>query len=173
MAEEQENMEKDTQEPELQKRRFPVKVVVAGVVLLLFFGGGFLAWKKGLVGQVLGGGANASSSVKKVKKEGPAEIGPIYSLETFIVNLNEPLGRRYLKARIELELDSDVVRPEIDRRLPQFRDAILTTLSGKGYNDVSDLSGKFQLRAEIISVLNSYLKTGKIGNVYFTEFVVQ
>jgi len=38
---------------------------------------------------------------------------------------------------------------------------------------VSDLSGKYQLRAEILGMVNGYLKTGKVRNVYFTEFIVQ
>lgn len=173
MAGEKKETDKDGQEPEVQKKGFPIKLIIAASVLALFLGGGVFVWKTGLVGQVLGGDAKEAPRGNKAKSEGTAEIGPIYSLETFIVNLNEPLGKRYLKARIELELDGEAVRPEIDRRLPQFRDAILTMLSGKGYNDVNDLSGKFQLRAEIISVLNSYLKSGKIGNVYFTEFIIQ
>ena len=94
-------------------------------------------------------------------------------MSDFIVNLNEPLGRRYLKAKVELELDGNSVKVEIDKRLPQLRDGILTMLSGKTYSDISDLTGKFQLRAEILSLLNGYLTTGKIKNVYFTEFIVQ
>jgi flagellar basal body-associated protein FliL len=29
------------------------------------------------------------------------------------------------------------------------------------------------LRAEILGMVNGYLKTGKVRNVYFTEFIVQ
>ncbi|RLB21216.1 MAG: flagellar basal body protein FliL, partial [Deltaproteobacteria bacterium] len=62
---------------------------------------------------------------------------------------------------------------EMDKRLPQLRDAILTLLSSKTFKDIGDLSGKYQLRAEILATLNRYLKTGKVNNVYFTEFIVQ
>ena len=30
-----------------------------------------------------------------------------------------------------------------------------------------------QLRVEIMALLNQYLKTGKVTNIYFTEFIVQ
>ena len=96
-----------------------------------------------------------------------------YGAFNFLVNLNEPQGKRYLKAKVSLELDKENVQVELEKRLPQIRDAVLTMLSSKAYNDISDLTGKYQLRAELISMINSYLKTGKIANVYFTEFIVQ
>ena len=74
---------------------------------------------------------------------------------------------------MELELNADAVRVEIDRRMPQFKDTILTLLSSKTYEDVSSLEGKLQLRAEMISMLNRYLQSGSIENIYFTEFIVQ
>ena len=100
-------------------------------------------------------------------------MGPVYNMETFLVNLNEPQGKRYLKAKVTIELDTENVQVELERRLPQIRDGVLTMLSSKAYSDISDLTGKYQLRAELISIINSYLKTGKIANVYFTEFIVQ
>jgi flagellar FliL protein len=173
MADEPEKKEGSGEEPPAQKKGLPVKWIVLGLVVLALLGGGLFAWKKGLVGGAAGGEAKENASGAKAKKQPPDGIGPIYPLEAFIVNLNEPLGKRYLKAKIELEMDSEAVRAEIDRRLPQFRDAILSMMSSKTFQEVSDLSGKFQLRAEIISALNSYLKTGKIGNLYFTEFIIQ
>ena len=42
-------------------------------------------------------------------------MGPIYSLETFIVNLVGGRGKNYLKAKVELELDSEKTISEIER----------------------------------------------------------
>ena len=74
---------------------------------------------------------------------------------------------------MELELDSEKTEAELIKRLPQVRDSILTMLSSKSNEDINTLEGKFQLRAEIISKLNQSLKTGKIKNVYFTDFIIQ
>jgi flagellar FliL protein len=101
------------------------------------------------------------------------DMGPIYSLETFIVNLLGGRGKNYLKVKIDLELDNVKVTEEINRRLPQFRDSILTMLSNKTHEDIKTLEGKFQLRTEIISMLNQHLSSGKIKNVFFTDFIVQ
>jgi len=83
------------------------------------------------------------------------------------------MGKRYLKVKMDLELNDEKPSAEIERRLPQLRDTILTTLSSKNYEEISSLDGKMQLRAEIMAMLNQYLKTGKITNIYFTEFIVQ
>jgi flagellar FliL protein len=62
---------------------------------------------------------------------------------------------------------------EINKRLPQVRDSILTLLSSKSNDDINTLEGKYQLRAEILTSVNQYLKTGKIKNIYFTDFIIQ
>lgn len=169
MAEEEKN-ETEAQEEEKTKKGLPIKLIIIIVVVMLLGGGGAAAWKMGLLDKFLG--KEKPEAITEKKEEKP-DIGPIYPMNIFIVNLMEPMGKRYLKVKIELELDSDKLLPEVEKRLPQLRDAILTMLSSKTYEDISDLSGKYQLRAEIIAMLNRFLKSGKINNVYFTEFVVQ
>ncbi|MBW1680297.1 MAG: flagellar basal body-associated FliL family protein [Deltaproteobacteria bacterium] len=169
MADEAKNEEQGTQEE--PKKKFPVMLIVFVLVVVLLLGGGAFAWKSGMLDGMLG--KEGKEAVGKTAEESKPDIGPIYNLGSFIVNLMEPLGKRYLKVKVELELDNEETRAEIERRLPQFKDAVLTMLSSKSYEDISDLSGKYQLRAEMQSVLDGYLKNGKIANVYFTEFIVQ
>ncbi len=167
-----ERKEGTEQQGEPKGKKSPMKLIVVALVIVLLMGGGAFAWKSGMLSSVLGG-KNEKKAAGEVKEDSTQEIGPIYPMEPFIVNLNEPLGKRYLKVKVELEMDKEDLRPEMDKRLPQFRDGILTLLSSKSYNDISDLSGKYQLRAEILGMVNGYLKTGKVRNVYFTEFIVQ
>ena len=104
---------------------------------------------------------------------GAGNIGPIFPMNTFIVNLVGRQGKNYLKVKLELELENESVTEIINRRLPQFRDAVITMLSNKGIEEINTLEGKFQLRAEILSQLNQFLQAGKIINVYFTDFIIQ
>ena len=97
----------------------------------------------------------------------------MYELESFIVNLSGGSGNNYLKIKISLELNKEELKTELEKRLPQFRDAILSLLSSKTYTEVKTLEGKSQIRAEIMATMNQYLKTGKITNVYFSDFIVQ
>jgi flagellar FliL protein len=155
---------------EEKKSKIPVKLIVLVLVFLLLSGGGFFLWKGGVLAKLTG--QNGAPEKQAATGEKP-DIGPIYSLETFIVNLVDPHGKRYLKVKVDLELDREELREEIDRRLPQFKDTVLTLLSSKSYEDINTLEGKLQLRAEVISMLNQYLKTGLITNLYFIEFIVQ
>jgi flagellar protein FliL len=171
MAREPENEEIQQSEKAVEKRGFPVKWLILGAFVLLLGGGVVFSWQSGLLAPFSGNVEEFGTKI--TKKKGTDDIGPMYALEPFVVNLNESFGKRYLKAKLELELAKEDTRLEIDRRLPQFRDAVLTLLSGKEFEEISDLTGKYQLRVEILSVLNSLLTTGRIQNLYFTEFIVQ
>jgi flagellar FliL protein len=170
MAEQEKNeLEQDNQESQEEapiRKKVPINLIIISILVLCLIGGGIYVWKSGLI-------SSDSDEIALDSQEDSQEMGPIYSLETFIVNLVGGRNKNYLKAKIELELDSDKTVIEINKRLPQVRDAILTMLSSKSNEDINTLEGKFQLRAEIISTLNQYLKTGRVKNVYFTDFIVQ
>jgi len=171
MAEEKKSdEEKEGQEGQegAPKKGLPVKLIIIGVLAICLIGGGFFAWKSGLFSRLSG-----KKEVKTEAKAGVIEIGPIYEMEDFIVNLSGGTGNNYLKVKVSLELDSEIVNAEVVKRLAQLRDSILTLLSSKTYDEVKTPEGKYQIRAEIIANLNQYLKTGKITNVYFSDFIVQ
>jgi flagellar FliL protein len=170
MAEEKETEAKEEDQDKAKEKKPVVKPILIIVVFVFLLGGGFFAWKSGVVAKLTG---TPGSETKTAEPQKSQEMGSVYNMETFLVNLNEPQGKRYLKAKVTLELETEKVLVEIERRLPQIRDAVLTMLSSKAYSDISDLTGKYQLRAELISMINGYLKTGKIANVYFIEFIVQ
>ncbi|HDG97732.1 MAG TPA: flagellar basal body protein FliL [Desulfobacterales bacterium] len=167
-----EKKETEAKEGEKQKKGLPMKLIILILLVFILAGGGFFAFKSGMLYKFLGKGEKEAAA-KKTEEVTKPDIGPIYPMETFIVNLMDPMGKRYLKVTLELELSKEELRSEMDKRLPQLRDAILTLLSSKTFKDIGDLSGKYQLRAEILATLNRYLKTGKVNNVYFTEFIVQ
>jgi flagellar FliL protein len=104
---------------------------------------------------------------------GKEPVGPMINIDTFIVNILDDQGSRYLKAAVTLEVDGKPTADEISSRLPQLRDAILLHVGNKTFQELSDLQGKLQLRAELISRLNQILQKGKIQKIYFTDFVVQ
>jgi len=157
-------------------------IIIAVFVLLIgMMGAGFFMIMKQMnnaVAQV-----QQKSGEQTVEEAPPPEqevsIGPIYKLDTLIVNLADQGGKRYLRVTMEFELkpaenvEVKEVVEELEKRLPQIRDAILMILPSKQYADIATTSGKTALRDEIMSKLNVYLKKGQISNIYFTEFVVQ
>jgi flagellar FliL protein len=151
-----------------------ILVLLIGVLMVLMMGMGgglFLMWNK-LSTISLQANANTGTqpSQSAVVKH---SLGPIYTLDTFIVNLADKGGKRYLRVTIDLELQNSEMQAELVKRLPQVRDSILMILPSKRFDDISSMDGKVALRDEILNTLNGFLTQGKITKIYFKEFVVQ
>ena len=147
--------------------------------LLIILGGGliFLVGVNLFAYLMFSAPATYSEPKPKAQSSAPKEAtdqhGPIFNLDTFIVNLLDDSGRRYLKTSINLEISSKLVEEEIRQKMPLVQDTLIVLLSSKSYDDVADISGKLRLRTQIINRLNNILTTGKILKVYFTDFVIQ
>ena len=155
-----------------------ILIMLIGVVMVLMLGLGgglFMMWNK------LSAMETRSQSTAEDAEQGdqdssvPVEklLGPIISLDTFIVNLADTGGKRYLRMTIDLELDSEELESEVNKRLPQVRDSILTILPTKRFEDISSAKGKTALRDQMLERINGLLARGRVTNIYFKEFVVQ
>jgi len=147
-------------------------LIMVGVTVIILLGGGGLAWKMGFASKLLGRSPQSDQAASVAAGEDKA-MGPTYSLGSFIVNLNDPVRRSYLKVKAELELSNEKVSREVDERLPQLRDSIILLLSSKSFEEVASMEGKMRLRQEMLGQLNHHLGEGKLATIYFTEFVVQ
>ncbi len=103
----------------------------------------------------------------------PAEIAPMVDIKEFIVNIISEDNSHYLKLSMTVELSDDKALDELNKRMPQIRDAILLLISNKTFDELYDLQGKKQLKAELLLTINAVLTTGEATAVYFTDFVVQ
>jgi len=101
------------------------------------------------------------------------EVGEMFPLDTFVVNLADSGGKRYLRATLQLELAPEQAAETFEQRLPQIRDVILTVLPTKTFEDIRTVAGKSALREEILQRLNTLLNVEGVANIYFTEFVIQ
>jgi len=100
-------------------------------------------------------------------------VGVMFDLGTFVVNLADPDIERYLKVSIVLELKDQKVQQEAQKRLPQIKDAITTLLLTKRSSDIRTPEGIEFLKEEIAKRVNAILPLGGVKNVYFTEFIIQ
>lgn len=96
-----------------------------------------------------------------------------FPLESFIVNLADPGGKRYLSTRIVLEFSDKDSLVSLEKSVPEIRDRILMILPTKTYKEIQSVEGKHALRSSLIVALNEILQEGKITNIFFQEFVVQ
>lgn len=102
-----------------------------------------------------------------------AEIGPMVDIAEFIVNIISEENNHYVKASLTIELSNEPAKEEVEKRMPQIRDAILLLVGNKTFEELQDLQGKKQLKAELLSKINAILHTGLAKSIYFTDFVVQ
>jgi len=101
------------------------------------------------------------------------EIGVLYPLDTFTVNLKSDSGRRYLKCTMSLELSGEELSMELDAKAAVLRDRIIRILSSKTLEEISSKKGKAKVSQQIMDTLNSMISDGQIKGIYFTEFVIQ
>lgn len=102
-----------------------------------------------------------------------AKLGPLFSLDTFIVNLADAGRSRYLRVTMDLELVESSDASKLNQRLSQVRDSILMILPTKQFEDIASMEGKIALRDELMAKLNSLFSRNVVTNIFFTEFVVQ
>jgi len=172
MADKKENKEVEENEEKKSGGSKLLLIVIIILLLLLLVIGGLVAYF------LLSGNPNKQTQEpqkieKKHKVSDLANIGPIYPLDPFTVNLISSNADRYLKCKIDLELDSPDLQKEIDKKLPAIRDMIIQILSSKTVEEIQTAKGKEKLKEEIKNKINSILTTGEIKNVYFTQFVIQ
>jgi flagellar FliL protein len=146
-------------------------VLIAGGTLLLSAGSDGLAWARSLGNSEAEALAPVSAGKPAAKDSG--HIGSTYGLDTFVVNIADRDRDRYLKMKAELELEKPELAQEMDARLPQIRDLIISLLGNKSFDDIRTIEGKNFLREELLLRINSLLVTGEVRRVFFTEFVVQ
>lgn len=166
-------------------------IIIVVLVLILVIGGVIFALMSGNHEAEAGSEGSAHKEASAHAEEAPAEgengkssegkshggisteVGIMFPLDIFTVNLLSESGRRYLKVEMNLELEGEELALELETKKPVLRDVIIRILSGKSLEEVSTIKGKETLKEEILNDLNQRVKDGKIKNVYFTDFVVQ
>ena len=146
--------------------------LVVAVLLVLTIGlaaGFFMMWSKLSTLNAVGNTAVAAQNGQAQS----ATLGPLFSLDTFIVNLADAGRSRYLRVTMDLELADSSDAGKLTERLPQIRDSILMILPSKQFDDIAGMEGKIALRDEILGKLNSLFGNEVVTNIFFTEFVVQ
>ncbi len=102
-----------------------------------------------------------------------SQIGPMYPMDQFIVNLYNEGSSRYLKSTITFELSIAELAVEMDTKKPLIRDIVIKTLSAKTYEEISTIRGKENLKDELAMKINQVLSDGQLNNLFFTDFVIQ
>ena len=185
MAEEEKKEEEVKEEKKKSNKMLIIIIIV--VLVLIIIGGGVVAYL--LMGEDEKEGAAQQQAAPPVQQKTTSykpranaeemnsrklsEIGILYPLDTFTVNLKSDAGRRYLKTTISLELNGEELSIELDKKSPVIRDRIIRILTSKTLEEISSKKGKQKVSEQIVDTLNSMITDGSISGIYFTEFVIQ
>ncbi|WP_293446463.1 flagellar basal body-associated FliL family protein [Persephonella sp.] len=165
--------EENKEQEEQQQGGGKKKLLILLVVLLLLLGGGGGAAYKFLVLDKQN--EKQEDKAQKIQEEirNVENIGIMFEVGTFVVNLADRDADRYLKVTVILEIENEQVKQEVEKRLPQIKDSITTLLFTKTSRELKTAEGVERLKEEILRRVNAILPLGGVKNVYFTDFVIQ
>jgi flagellar FliL protein len=156
--------------PSPKKGGNKVLLIVIIILLLALLGvGGFIMF--GSKGDTKGGAPAKRVELEEVQD--PLKLGEMVAFEPFIVNLAGEGGKRFLKVTMQVEMNKKKLAEEVNNKMPQMKDMIITVLASKTVDELLTIEGKFKLKEQLLTRINSNLKTGVVKNVYFVEFVIQ
>ena len=165
--------EEEKQQQERESKGEKKKLIFILLFLILAAVGGGAAYKFLVLDK-----KNEQTKEKQAEKiieeiKATENVGVMFDLGTFVVNLADPDIERYLKVSVVLELKDQKVQAEAQKRLPEIKDAITTLLLTKKSSEIRTPEGIEFLKEEIAKRVNAILPLGGVKNVYFTEFIIQ
>lgn len=170
--------EKKNQNTEEQpKKGGKLKWIIILLVLVAVLGaGGFFAYQYFFASPKEGEAQTNATEATAPQNAATANAtapGQLVKLDTLVVNLADPLGRRYLKVSMEVEIVDAQAVTELNAAMSKVKDALLLLLSSKTFADVATMDKKLELKLQVVERLNQILGKSRVRDVYFTEFVVQ
>ncbi|RKQ63256.1 flagellar FliL protein [Thermovibrio guaymasensis] len=165
--------EEEKQQQEQESKGGKKKLLLILIFLILAAAGGGAAYKFLVLDK-----KKAETKEKQAERiieeiKATENVGVMFDLGTFVVNLADPDIERFLKVSIVLELKDQKVQAEAQKRLPEIKDAITTLLLTKKSSEIRTPEGIEFLKEEIAKRVNAILPLGGVKNVYFTEFIIQ
>lgn len=157
-----------TAEPVVEKK----KKGGGGLKKMLFIALPVLALAGGGAWWMLGG----SSAEVKAAEEPPIDELGIVPLETFLVNLTDPGGNRFLKVTLQLVFESEKDAKHVEENaalMGHARSAILELLTEQNAQTLITAEGKKKLKDDVKTHIAKVFGKLKVVDVLFSEFVVQ
>jgi flagellar protein FliL len=154
-------------------------LLILGLIVLLLLGGGgafFMLTKKG--GEIPEADSEVASEGvvteghddEEELGEGEEPLGPIFPLDTFVVNLN---GGGFIRMQVQIEFTERDIPKSFYSRMVQIRDEAITHLSTRTKEDLLTVKGKETLKTTFKELINKITKKEAVKQVYFSQFVVQ
>lgn len=155
-----------------KKKKSKMKWIILLIVLLMVGGGAAGAWFFFLQDMLMPSAEDRKTETVEVRQPA-APVGTAVALPVFTTNLADPLGQRFIRLNLEVEVADSKAVEELGRLNARVRDSILLLLSSKTYADIATTESKMMLKSEITDRLNTILGPGKVYQVFITDMVIQ
>ncbi len=137
------------------------KMMIAAAAVVLLGGGGGAAY------YFVNGGAATD--------EPKASVGLI-EMETFLTNINDSRGKHHARLQLKVAVSPEAAAEAVKKDpllMARMRDQVLTLLTSKSFDELSQSEGKEVFRREIADRLAPLVQDGDVTEVLFSDFVVQ
>lgn len=141
-------------------------IIALALMVIASVGTGFTAY-------VMLTGTFSPAKDSEVIDPNKVDIGPTFALDDFTVNLADTNPIRFVRTGIVLEADSEDTLAELERRVPQIRDHVISVLRSYSVSQLTQVGGLDNLRGNIREKINKTLISGEITDIFFVDLVVQ
>lgn len=106
------------------------------------------------------------------KKDIPNVFETVYILPTLEIPFDVQGKEKTFKVDIRIEMDRPELAVEFNDRKEMIQGAVRSVLAGKTLAELEGAEAKIRLKMALIAELNRRLETGKVRNIYFTDFLI-
>ena len=139
-----------------------LKVLVVLILVVAVIGGGAMFYlKKDLI--------FGPETEKAITAEELAAL----SIDTDVITTNLASASNFAIVQFNILLSSEEAKEETEKRTPEVRAAIISTIAGLNKEQLIGGAGIATLEKELSSKLSKIVETGKVERVLVTEFKVQ
>lgn len=96
------------------------------------------------------------------------------TLDSFTINLSTPGSAvpKFVRVNVSIEVQNTDTEQEVNTKIPQIRNTIIDLFNSKRPADLANVDGRDYLKEEIKNAINSFLLSGKIKGIFFTNFAL-
>ena len=120
-----------------------------------------------------GGAEGAAPAGEHGEKGAAVEAPPVLLLENLVLNPASSGGSRYLLMSIAIESVDTKAKDALALRDAELKDLILSTLSKKSVEELSDVAGRENIKTELIAAVKERFGKTSVKQLYFPQFVIQ
>ncbi|MFH2054987.1 MAG: flagellar basal body-associated FliL family protein [bacterium] len=112
-----------------------------------------------------GGGHSESAAAE--------ENSEFFSFESIVVNPAGTAGTRFLSCSVSFQLPDGKAHKVFESAEVQIKDLLITILSSKTVDELSDIDSRNKMRREILGAVNHMIAPTTAKAVYLVDFVLQ